>query len=274
MKWTHVIPLFLILVVLYGCITKPATAPLTSPEITGLIATTTSPTQYTYQVINTYPHDRNASTQGLVFEDNILYEGTGLYGRSTLRKVDLKTGNILKIRELPSQFFGEGVTIYDNKIIQLTWRSGTGFVYDKDSFELAREFRYSHEGWGITYDGRYLIVSDGTALLRLLDTETFEEIRSIEIYDGDNPVSNLNELEFVKGQLYANIWQTDRIAKIALDTGRITGWLNLQGLLSSQDYSSPIGILNGIAYDSINGSLFVTGKLWPRVFEIREIPLK
>lgn len=280
MKWTQVIPLLLILVVPISCMAKPATVPLsppdrtTPPEVTGITANTPLPTQYTYKVINTYPHDRNASTQGLVFENGVLYEGTGLYGRSTLRKVDLKTGNILRIRELPAQFFGEGVTICGNKIIQLTWREGTGFVYDKGSFELAREFRYSHEGWGITYDGKYLIVNDGTPVLRFLDAETFKEIRRVEVHDGDNPVANLNELEFVHGQIYANVWQTDRIARIAPDTGRITGWLDLQGLLSSQDYSAPVDVLNGIAYNSVNGSLLVTGKLWPRLFEIREIPLK
>lgn len=280
MKWTQVIPLLLILVVLISCMAKPATAPLSPPdrtpppEITGLTANTAPPTRYTYQVVNTYPHDRNASTQGLVWEKGVFYEGTGLYGRSSLRKVDLKTGNILRIRELSPKFFGEGVTICGNKVIQLTWREGTGFVYDKDSFEVVREFRYSHEGWGITYDGRYLIVSDGTPVLRFLDAETFKEIRRIEVYDGDGPVANLNELEFVQGQIYANIWQTDRIARIAPDTGRITGWLDLQGLLSSQDYSGPADVLNGIAYDPINSSLLVTGKLWPRLFEIREIPLK
>ncbi len=282
MKWTQVTPLLLILVVLISCTAKPAAdfsppSTRTPAGIAGLVTPANNssvPALYTYQVINIYPHDRKASTQGLVWENGVLYEGTGIYGRSSLRKVDLKTGNILRIRELSPKFFGEGVTICGNNIIQLTWREGTGFVCDKDSFELVGDFHYSHEGWGITYDGKHLIVSDGTALLRFLDTETFREIRRIEVFDGDSPVANLNELEFVQGQIYANAWQTDRIARIVPETGRVTGWLDLRGLLRAQDYSGQVDALNGIAYNSINGSLLVTGKLWPKLFEIREIPFK
>lgn len=229
---------------------------------------------YTYKVVNTYPHDQQAFTQGLVFENGVLYEGTGLRGRSALRRVELETGHVLQIRELPTQFFGEGVTIHRNKIIQLTSQSGIGFVYDKDSFELLQEFNYPNEGWGITYDGEYLIMSDGTAELHFLDPEAFEEIKKIEVRDSDGPVSKLNELEYVQGEIYANVWPTDRIAKIAPQTGQVIGWIELQRLLSPQDYSGPVDVLNGIAYDSRNDRLFVTGKLWPKLFEIKEISLE
>ncbi len=225
-------------------------------------------TDYTYKVVNTYPHDRDAFTQGLAFENGVLYEGTGLRGHSTLRRVELETGDILQIRELPAQFFGEGVTIYGNKIIQLTWQSNVGFVYDKESFELLQEFNYPTEGWGITHDGKRLIMSDGTATLHFLDPETFEEIGGIEVLDRGSPVTRLNELEYVQGEIYANVWQTDLIARIAPLTGQVTAWIDLKGLLGPEDRSEPVDVLNGIAYDAENDRLFVTGKLWPKLFEI------
>lgn len=223
---------------------------------------------YTYQVVNSYPHDRNAYTQGLVFENGVLYEGTGIYGRSTLRRVDLETGNILQIHRLPDYYFGEGVTTYGNKIIQLTYRGNVGFVYDKNSFEVLGEFYYSTEGWGITHDGKRLIMSDGTSTLYFLHPETFEEIGRIEVSDNDAPVTGLNELEYVQGEIYANVWLTDRIARIDPETGQVMGWIDLRGLLQPEDYSEPVDVLNGIAYDAKNERLFVTGKLWPRLFEI------
>jgi len=226
---------------------------------------------YTHDIVNIYPHNRNAFTQGLAFEDGVLYEGTGLHGHSGLRRVELKTGNILQIRKLPSQFFGEGITIYGNKIIQLTWQSNLGFVYDKNSFELLREFNYSTEGWGITHDGKRLIISDGTSTLRLLEPNTFKEIGRIEVRGNDGPVTRLNELEYVQGEIYANVWKTNRIAKIAPETGRVIGWIELKGLLNSEDRGDPVGALNGIAYDVKNDRLFVTGKLWPKLFEIKLI---
>ena len=228
---------------------------------------------YTCKVVNTYPHDRNAFTQGLIFENGVLYEGTGLRGHSTLRRVELETGDILQISELPSQFFGEGVTIYGDKLIQLTWRSNIGFVYDKGSFGLLREFNYPTEGWGITYDGERLIMSDGTSTLHFLDPETFEEIDRIKVYDGDAPVVRLNELEYIQGEIYANVWQTDRIVRIAPESGQVLGWIDLKGLLSSEDHDKPVDVLNGIAYDAKNDRLFVTGKLWPKLFEIELIPI-
>ncbi len=226
---------------------------------------------YTYNIANTYPHDRNAFTQGLVFEDGVLYEGTGLFGHSTLRRVELETGDILQIRELSAQFFGEGITIYENKIIQLTWQSNIGFVYDKNSFELLQEFNYSTEGWGITHDGEHLIMSDGTSTLHFLDPQTFEEISQLEVFDNGDPVTRLNELEYVQGEIYANVWQTDRVARIAPETGRVVGWVDLAGLLTAEDLSEPVDVLNGIAYDAKTDRLFVTGKLWPKLFEIELI---
>jgi glutamine cyclotransferase len=227
---------------------------------------------YSYNIVNTYPHDRNAFTEGLVFEGGFLYEGTGLWGNSTLRKVELETGDVLQIRELADQFFGEGITIYGNEITQLTWKSHIGFVYDENSFELVRQFNYSTEGWGITCDGTHLIMSDGTSTLHFLDPQTFEEIGQLEIFDDHGPVTRLNELEYVQGEIYANVWQTDRVAMIAPDTGRVIGWIDLGGLLTAEDRSQPVDVLNGIAYDADNNRLFVTGKLWPKLFEIELIP--
>jgi len=223
---------------------------------------------YTYKVVNTYPHDRSAFTEGLVFEDGVLYEGTGLHGYSTLHRVKLETGEILQICELPPQFFGEGVTIYGNKIIQLTWQSHIGFVYDKYSFKLLQEFNYPDEGWGITHDGKHLIMSDGTSTLHFLDPETFDEISQIEVYANDIPVTRINELEYIQGEIYANIWQTGHIARIDPLTGQVVGWIDLKGILSPEDDSETVDVLNGIAYDAKNDRLFVTGKFWPKLFEI------
>jgi len=224
-----------------------------------------------YNVTNVYPHDRNAFTQGLVFEDGFLYEGTGLYGRSSLRKVELESGEVLQIYELPEQFFGEGITIFEDKIIQLTWKSHVGFVYDKESLESLQQFSYSTDGWGITHDGERLIMSDGTSTLYFLNPETFERIGQIEVFDHRGPVTKLNELEYVEKHIYANIWQTDRIAIISPETGRVVAWIDLTGLLTEEDRSQPVNVLDGIAYDAEADRLFVTGKLWPKLFEIELI---
>jgi glutamine cyclotransferase len=229
---------------------------------------------YTYKVVSTYPHDRNAYTQGLVFDGGFLYEGTGLRGQSTLRCVELETGTVLKSRALSPQYFGEGVTICGNHIIQLTWQSQVGFVYDKDSLELRREFSYLTEGWGITYDGQRLIMSDGSARLYFLDPESFQVTGSIEVQDNGQPVSRLNELEYIRGEIYANVYLTDRIVRIAPETGKVTGWIELAGLLPPEDRTEPVDVLNGIAYDEANDRLFVTGKLWPKLFEIELVRLK
>ena len=221
-----------------------------------------------YRIVNTYPHDPRAFTQGLVFADGVLYEGTGLRGQSSLRKIDLKTGNILRVRQLPVRFFGEGITIYGNRVIQLTWRAKVGFVYDRQTFQLLETFNYPTEGCGITHDGRSLIMSDGTSTLYFLDPQTFQEVDRLAVHTRDGPVSRLNELEYVQGEIYANVWKTDRIARISPQTGEVVGWIDLEGLLKPEDRNSRIDVLNGIAYDVENDRLFVTGKLWPKLLEI------
>ena len=227
---------------------------------------------FSYEIVNTFPHDPEAFTQGLVFHDGFLYEGTGLNGHSTVRKVKLETGEILQTSELPSQFFGEGITIFNEKIIQLTWVSHTGFVYSKESFQLLQEFSYETQGWGITHDGEHLIMSDGTANLYFRDPNSFEEVKRVEVFDEEGPIQNLNELEYINGQIFANVWKTDKIAWISPETGEVLSWINLTGLLSGEDRTEPVDVLNGIAYDADRGRLFVTGKLWPKIFEIRLVP--
>ena len=223
--------------------------------------------QYTYQVVRVYPHDPAAFTQGLQYIDGALYEGTGLNGRSSIRKVKLETGEVLQKYDLTAQYFGEGITVWKNDLIELTWQSGIAFVYDKTTFQPRRRFNYLGEGWGLTHDDVNLIMSDGTDRLRLLDPATFAERRRIQVTAGGLPVQNLNELEFVKGEIFANIWQTERIARIAPD-GRVVGWIDLGGLLAPSERAG-LDVLNGIAYDAAKDRLFVTGKLWPKLFEIR-----
>jgi glutamine cyclotransferase len=230
--------------------------------------------EYRYTIANTYPHDEDAFTQGLVYEDGILYEGTGLNGGSSIRKVELETGKVIQIYNLSYEYFGEGITIFGDRLIQLTWQAGKGFVYDKHSFELIREFSYSTEGWGITHDGEYLIMSDGTATLHFLDPVTFEETSQVDVYDKLGPVTRINELEFINGEIYANIWLTDRIARISPITGQVTGWIELGGLLPADEQEDPDAVLNGIAYDAKNDRLFVTGKLWPNLYEIELMMIK
>lgn len=227
---------------------------------------------YGYQVVHTYPHDRSAYTQGLVYLDGFLYEGTGLNGKSSLRKVKLETGEVVQQRPLPDQYFGEGVTDWNSQLVQLTWQGQTGFVYDRGTFDFKQSFKYPGEGWGLTHDGTHLIMSDGTSTLRFWNPGTFEETGRLPVLDGESPVTNLNELEFINGEIYANVYQTDRIARINPATGRVTAWIDLQGLLSDADRSVAVDVLNGIAYDQKGGRLFVTGKLWPRLFEIKLIP--
>jgi glutamine cyclotransferase len=223
---------------------------------------------YTVRIVKAYPHDKNAFTQGLVFDNGHLYEGTGLHGASSLRKVDLETGKVLKIRKLASRFFGEGIAVFGSRIFQLTYRSHVGFVYDKNSFKLMKTFHYPYEGWGITHDGKWLIISDGTSKLHFLNPETFKEIKTVDVHDHRGAIRGLNELEFVRGEVLANIWQEDRIARIDPITGRIAGWIELRGLLGPHDVVEAVDVLNGTAYDSVNHRLFVTGKLWPKLFEI------
>jgi glutamine cyclotransferase len=242
---------------------------------TGLLTTRSSnsnnpetPKEYTYEIVNTFDHDSNAFTQGLIYENGFLYEGTGLNGHSSLRKVEMETGKVLQQFNLKDEFFGEGITIFDDKIIQLTYRSNIGFVYDKKTFELLREFNYPREGWGITHDGTYLIMSNGTPTLYFLNPETFEQISRVAVTYKGNLLNNINELEYINGKIYANIWNKDSIVIIDPQTGHVTGVIDLEGLLSTQE-SQTAEVLNGIAYDQKNKRLLVTGKLWPKLFEIK-----
>jgi len=228
---------------------------------------------YTYEVVNAYPHDAQAFTQGLALEDGVLYEGTGLRGRSSLRKVDLETGEVMQSTALPDELFGEGVTILGDTIVQLTWQSGVGRVYDKADLHLLREFTYDTEGWGITYDGTRLIMSDGTARLYFLDPASFAVDYYVTVTDGNSEVTGLNELEFIDGKVYANVWPTNTIVVINPPDGCVNGWVDLSELLASRPSIRHVDVLNGIAYDAANGRFFVTGKLWPWLFEIRLIPV-
>ena len=233
-----------------------------------------SPVNYAYEVVKVYPHDENAFTQGLVIDDGVLYEGTGLYGSSSLRRVDLETGKVLQMYALPSRLFGEGITVFGDRIIQLTWLNQTGFVYDKESFGLLQEFSYPTEGWGITNDGSQLIISDGTSTLYFLNPETFGKVGQVEVHDSNgNPVVNLNELEYIKGEVYANIWGEEKIAIINPHSGQVTGWIDLTGIYNHENLSSN-SVLNGIAYDEEGDRLFVTGKMWSQLFQIKLTALK
>jgi len=225
---------------------------------------------YGYRVVHVYPHDRGAYTQGLTFAGGYLYEGTGGEGRSSLRRVELKTGRILQEYRLENRYFGEGITVLKDRIFQLTWRNREGFAYDRAGFRRLHTFRYDHEGWGITHDGRRLIVSDGSATLHFLDPRTLREVGSLQVREeGGGSVTGLNEMEYVRGTIYANVWPTDRIAMINPRTGQVTGWVDMVGLLTDFDARSGVDVLNGIAYDPDGDRLFVTGKLWPHLFEIK-----
>jgi glutaminyl-peptide cyclotransferase len=225
---------------------------------------------YGYRIVNDYPHDRLAYTQGLVYRDGFLFESTGLKGRSSLRKVKLETGEVIQEERLDSQYFAEGLTHWNGRLIQLTWQSNVGFVYDFLSFKLQSTFRYPGEGWGLTHDGTRLIMSDGSDTLRFLDPVTFREQRRTSVKDDTVSVKELNELEYVRDEIYANVWHTNRIARISPASGRVVGWIDLTGLLSPvYRVDDPEGVLNGIAFDAEHNRLFVTGKLWPRLFEIK-----
>jgi glutaminyl-peptide cyclotransferase len=240
---------------------KPAAA-LSPPPVHG------------YTVVKSYPHDPQAFTQGLEYVDGVLYESTGLNGRSGIRKVTLETGAVVQQSQpLDAAYFGEGITVWKHRIIQLTWQSGLGFVYDRETLQQQRSFKYTGEGWGLTHDGTRLIMSDGsdTGTLRLLDPETLRQLGTLTVRDGGRPVGRLNELEWVKGEIYANVWQSERVAVISPKTGRVTAWIDLHGLLNPRE-ASAVDVLNGIAYDARGDRLFVTGKLWPRIFHIAVSP--
>jgi len=286
-------------------IIPPPSSEIRLPEPSPASRSAGATPRYRYKVVRTYPHDRRFFTQGLVYEGGFLYEGTGLYGESAIMRRDLQTGKILQMLRLPEKYFGEGITIFGDKLIQLTWQSSVAFVYERDTLRPLGEFRYTGEGWGLTHDGTRLIFSDGTATLRFLDPNTYVETGRMEVRDQGRPVRNLNELEFVPGQvegqggagakdeagggrpetggasglqpavsglIYANIWPTDRIAIIDPTTGRVTGWIDLSGLYNPPAAERDDSVLNGIAYLPQTKRLLVTGKRWPRMYEIELVP--
>ena len=280
---TRLILFWLSAILIIGCrqaVVEPPVVETVSPTLVAapMILPTHTPapvvearsvTYYGYRIVNQFPHDPQAFTQGLVYEDGWLYEGTGLYGRSSLRRVELETGTVDLQIDLSDEYFGEGITIWEDRIIQLTWRENTGFVYDKESFELLETFTYQLEGWGLTHDGQRLIVTDGSATLYFWDPHTFTEIGQVTVIDEwGNPVIRLNELAYIDGEVYANVWMTNRIVRIDPETGYVTGWIDLSGLLDGIPLPGPVDVLNGVAYDAENGRIFVTGKLYPNLFEI------
>lgn len=244
-------------------------APISAEKAgTDSINTSTIPV-FGYRIINTYPHDPSAFTQGLVFDDGVFYEGTGLNGQSTLRRVDLKTGQVLQQTNLSNEFFGEGIAIWEDRLIQLTWQSDLGFVYGKENLTRIGNFSYQTEGWGITSDGKRLIMSDGTDTLSFLDPVTFSKVGELKVTARGMPVKGLNELEYINGEIYANMWPSNSIIIIAPDTGLVVGSINLKGILKESDIEGQkVDVLNGIAYDASEDRLFVTGKWWPKLFEI------
>jgi glutamine cyclotransferase len=237
---------------------------------TGTAAPRESVPLYTYEVVRSWPHDTRAFTQGLVFYQGALYESTGQNGASTLRQVELQTGKVLRKVDVDERYFAEGMTISQGKIFQLTWTGHKGFIYDLKGFEHLGEFAYEGEGWGLTSDDfGHLIMSDGTNRIRFLDSSNFRLMRAINVYDGGLPLMEINELEYIKGEIFANVWKTDRIVRIDPQNGRILGWIDLAGLRPHEVESNGEDVLNGIAYDEKDDRLFVTGKRWPTIFEIR-----
>ncbi len=228
---------------------------------------------FDYQVLAVFPHDPNAFTQGLIFHQGYLYESTGLYGSSSLRQVRLEDGAILKQVHMDKKYFGEGLTLVEDRLIQLTWKEHRGFVYDLETFEKINQFSYTSEGWGITYDGEHLIMSDGSSNLTYLDPLTYRPIKKLIVTSSTGLIDQLNELEFINGIIYANVWYSNQIALIDPLDGRVIGWVDLSNLpeLTMEQYAKQVDVLNGIAYDANSGSLFITGKLWPHIYQIQII---
>ena len=222
-----------------------------------------------YEVVNSYPHDPTSFTQGLLWHDGGFYESTGQYGQSKLRRLEFPSGKVLKEVRLSPELFGEGLALVDSRLIQLTWQSQRGFVYDLNTFKLEREFSYSTEGWGLTYDGKNLILSDGSSDLFYFDPQTFKTTRKLPVRMNGQPVTELNELEFIEGEIWSNVWQQDLILQIDPSSGMVRSFLDLKGILAPSDKTGGENVLNGIAYDEERKRIFVTGKLWPRIFEIK-----
>jgi glutaminyl-peptide cyclotransferase len=225
--------------------------------------------KYGYQIVNIWPHDSNAFTQGLILMDGKLLESTGEEGRSSLRRVELETGKVLKKVDVPVPYFAEGIAMLNGKVYQLTWQHHIGFIYDAQTFERTGQFNYAGEGWGLTTDGQSLILSDGSTRIRFINPADFSVTKTISVIDGSTPIDQLNELEYVNGEIYANVWHDNRIAVINPQNGHVNSWIDLNGLMPEGELHDPEAVLNGIAYDQANNKLFVTGKLWPRLFEIR-----
>ena len=225
--------------------------------------------QVSYEVVNSYPHDPMSYTQGLVWADGGFYESSGLYGQSKLRRLEFPSGKVLKQIQIDPELFAEGLALIESRLIQLTWKSHRGFVYDKDTFRLLHEFSYDTEGWGLTFDGKNLILSDGSSDLFYLDPQTFKPTKTLPVTMNGQPVRDLNELEFIDGEIWANVWQTDLIIRINPGTGQVASFLNLKAILKPSERPGSEAVLNGIAYDSEQKRIFITGKLWPRIFEIK-----
>jgi glutamine cyclotransferase len=225
---------------------------------------------YGYEVVHSYPHDPDAFTEGLFFDDGFLYESTGLEGHSSVRKVQLETGQVVEKHDLVPTYFGEGIVRWKDQLLQLTYKTEVGFVYDFRTFDLKRNFEYKGEGWSLTTDGKRILMDDGTPEIRFWDPDTLKETGRITVTDQGQPVKDLNEMEWIKGEIFANIWQTDKIARIDPSTGKVVGWVDLTGLLTPSDQAGlQVDVLNGIAYDAKTGRIFVTGKKWPKLYEIK-----
>src|SRR5215470_20301097 len=233
-------------------------------------APATGPTpKYGYQIVNIFPHDSNAFTQGLILMDGKLLESTGQEGRSSLRRVELESGKVLKKVDVPLPYFAEGLAALNGKLYQLTWQHQIGFIYDAQTFDKVGQFTYQGEGWGLTTDGQSLILSDGSPQIKFIDPSSFKVTRTITVTDRSTKIADLNELEFVNGEIYANVWHENQIAMIDPQSGHVNAWIDLTGLMPDGELQDPEAVLNGIAYDQPSDKLIVTGKLWPRVFEIK-----
>lgn len=249
-----------IAITLLGC-QKIDQSPITLAEATTAVCS--------YEIVATYPHDSDAFTQGLIYDDGELYESTGLYGKSSIRKVDLETGKVLQSEKLDDRYFGEGLTLWQDRLIQLTWVAKKGIVYDRQTLEQVATFTYPTQGWGLTHNEQELILSDGSNILYFIDPDTFEPVKQLQVTENQRPIDKLNELEFVKGEIWANVWLSDYIARIDPETGNVLGWLDLTGIIDPVPTPRQDAVLNGIAYDPESERLFVTGKLWSKLFEIK-----
>lgn len=262
---------FSIIICVVTLTVMPVRATTTQAAAKAPAAKAASVPEYGYRVVKTYAHDRRSFTQGLEFRAGVLYESTGREGTSWIRKWKLETGEVLQQTDLSPEFFGEGITVLNERITQLTYKTEVGFVYEQASFKRLRQFNYPGEGWGLTNDGTRIFMSDGSAQIRVWEPGSLKETGRITVKDGNQAVEHLNELEYIRGEIWANIWLTDKIVRFSPKDGRVTGWIDLSGLLTPAERSGA-DVLNGIAFDSMGDRIFVTGKLWPKVFEIKLVP--